>query len=79
MTERKRFQNQTLNSEDYEKIEVGAKAVKNGGNNSRYNLPCLWRRQKVWTCPLEESQKIKKGMKHTNLYEHPYINYRKHV
>ncbi len=31
MTERKRFQNQTLNSEDYEKIEVGAKAVKNGG------------------------------------------------
>ena len=31
MSERKRFQNQTLNSEDYEKIEEGAKAVKNGG------------------------------------------------
>ena len=31
MEERKRFQNQTLNSEDYEKTEEGAKAVKNGG------------------------------------------------
>jgi len=31
MQERKRFQNQTLNSEDYEKTEEGAKAVKNGG------------------------------------------------
>ena len=31
MEERKRFQNQTLNSEDYEKVEEGAKAVKNGG------------------------------------------------
>ena len=31
MSERNRFQNQTLNSEDYEKIEEGAKAVKNGG------------------------------------------------
>ena len=30
MEERKRFQNQTLNSEDYEKTEEGAKAVKNG-------------------------------------------------
>lgn len=30
MSERKRFQNQTLNSEDYEKIEKGAKAVKEG-------------------------------------------------
>ena len=31
MEERKRFQNQTLNSEDYEKTEEGAQAVKNGG------------------------------------------------
>ena len=31
MEERKRFQHQTLNSEDYEKTEEGAKAVKNGG------------------------------------------------
>ena len=31
MQERKRFQNQTLNSEDYEKTEEGAKAVKKGG------------------------------------------------
>lgn len=31
MSERKRFQNQTLNSEDYEKTEEGAKALKNGG------------------------------------------------
>lgn len=31
MADRKRFQNQTLNSEDYEKTEEGAKAVKNGG------------------------------------------------
>ncbi len=31
MEERKRFQNQTLDSEDYEKIEEGAKAVKNAG------------------------------------------------
>lgn len=31
MTERKRFQNQTLNSEDYVMIEIGAKAVKTGG------------------------------------------------
>ena len=31
MEERKRFQDQTLNSEDYEKTEEGAKAVKNGG------------------------------------------------
>ncbi len=31
MEERKRFQNQTLNSEDYEKTEEGAKALKEGG------------------------------------------------
>ncbi len=31
MEERKRFQNQTLSSEDYEKTEEGAKALKNGG------------------------------------------------
>lgn len=31
MEEQKRFQNQTLNSEDYEKTEEGAKALKNGG------------------------------------------------
>ncbi len=31
MEERKRFQNQTLNSEDYEKTEEGAKLVKDGG------------------------------------------------
>ena len=31
MVDRKRFQNQTLNSEDYEKTEEGAKALKNGG------------------------------------------------
>ena len=31
MEERKRFQNQALNSEDYEKTEEGAQAVKNGG------------------------------------------------
>ena len=31
MEERKRFQNQTLNSEDYEKTEEGAKALKNAG------------------------------------------------
>ena len=31
MEEQKRFQNQTLNSEDYEKTEEGAKLVKNGG------------------------------------------------
>lgn len=31
MEERKRFQNQTLNSEDYEKTEEGAKALKNSG------------------------------------------------
>lgn len=31
MADRKRFQNQTLNSEDYEKTEEGAKALKNGG------------------------------------------------
>lgn len=30
MAKQKRFQSQTLNSEDYEKIEEGAKAVKNG-------------------------------------------------
>lgn len=30
MTEQKRFQNQTLNSDDYEKIEEGAKLVKDG-------------------------------------------------
>ncbi len=31
MEERKRFQNQTLNSEDYEKTEESAKALKYGG------------------------------------------------
>lgn len=31
MEERKRFQNQTLSSEDYEKTEEGAEALKNGG------------------------------------------------
>ena len=31
MADRKRFQNQALNSEDYEKVEEGAKALKNGG------------------------------------------------
>lgn len=31
MTGRKRFQNQTLNSEDYVMIEIGAKAMKTGG------------------------------------------------
>lgn len=31
MEEKKRFQNQTLNSDDYEKTEKGAKAVKKGG------------------------------------------------
>lgn len=31
MVERKRFQNQTLNSEDYEKTEKAAKRLKNGG------------------------------------------------
>ena len=31
MEERKRFQNQTLNSRDYEKAEEGAMAVKNAG------------------------------------------------
>lgn len=31
MEERKRFQHQTLNSEDYKKTEEGAQAVKNGG------------------------------------------------
>lgn len=31
MAEKKRFQNQKLNSEDYEKTEEGAKALKNGG------------------------------------------------
>lgn len=31
MTERKRFQTQTLNSEDYATTEKGAKAVKTGG------------------------------------------------
>lgn len=31
MEERKRFKNQTLNSEDYEKTEEGAKAMKSGG------------------------------------------------
>ena len=30
MEERKRFQNQTMNSEDYARTEEGAKAVKNG-------------------------------------------------
>ena len=30
MEDRKRFQNQTLNSEDYEKVEEGAKALKHG-------------------------------------------------
>ena len=30
MAEQKRFQNQTLNSDDYEKIEEGAKLVKDG-------------------------------------------------
>ncbi len=31
MEEKKRFQNQKLNSEDYEKTEEGAKALKSGG------------------------------------------------
>ncbi len=31
MEERKRFQNQTLDSEDYERTEEGAKALKNSG------------------------------------------------
>ena len=31
MEEKKRFQSQKLNSEDYEKTEEGAKALKNGG------------------------------------------------
>ncbi len=31
MEERKRFQKQTLNSEDYEKTVQGAQAIKNGG------------------------------------------------
>lgn len=31
MAEKKRFQNQKLNSEDYENTEEGAKALKNGG------------------------------------------------
>lgn len=31
MEEQKRFQNQTLNSEDYQKTEEGAQALKNGG------------------------------------------------
>lgn len=31
MEERKRFQNQMLNSEDYEKVEEGARALKDGG------------------------------------------------
>ena len=31
MADRKRFQNQTLNSEDYEKTEKNAKSLKNGG------------------------------------------------
>lgn len=31
MADQKRFQAQNLNSEDYEKIESGAKAVKEGG------------------------------------------------
>ena len=31
MAEQKRFQAQSLNSEDYQKTELGAKAVKEGG------------------------------------------------
>lgn len=31
MEEKKRFQNQNLNSDDYEKTEAGAKALKEGG------------------------------------------------
>ena len=34
MEEQKRFQNQTLNSDDYSKTEEGAKALKNGGKIS---------------------------------------------
>lgn len=60
MKDQKRFQNQTLNSEDYEKMEEGAKALKNGGKILGALTLCVGVGKKYGPALLKNLSKIRK-------------------
>lgn len=61
MEEQKRFQNQTLNSDDYSKTEEGAKALKNGGKIATFVLVAGVAVKKYGPALLKNISKLRKG------------------